>query len=225
MAKKNGVFNKFLNMIGIVDADQDQQYRVYTVDGRNPSGGRIAYNRNPGYNGSYGREEYEESYSENGRARGEGRYQPYRKNTGTAQNQYGRTENSRGTARNGGNSGYGNFNVINGRSNRSENAGNGREYDAEANERTSSQTLIFYLTRLDQTKSIITHLINGKTVLINMEIIDVSMLQRAVDTLSGAAFAINASFQKASDRAYLISPTRVEVNGNNGNVRNFPRKQ
>jgi FtsZ-interacting cell division protein YlmF len=37
-------------------------------------------------------------------------------------------------------------------------------------------------------------------------------MQRAVDTLSGAVFALHATIRKASERTYLIAPSGVEVN-------------
>ena len=37
-------------------------------------------------------------------------------------------------------------------------------------------------------------------------------MQRAVDTLSGAVFALHASIRKASDRTYLVAPMSVEIN-------------
>ena len=45
-----------------------------------------------------------------------------------------------------------------------------------------------------------------------MDELDGRLLQRAVDTLSGAVFALHASIRKASDRTYLVAPMSVEVN-------------
>ena len=45
-----------------------------------------------------------------------------------------------------------------------------------------------------------------------MDDLDVKLMQRAVDTLSGAVFALHATIRKASDRTYLIAPSSVEVN-------------
>ena len=45
-----------------------------------------------------------------------------------------------------------------------------------------------------------------------MDDLDAATMQRAVDTLSGAVFALHATIRKASDRTYLIAPNGVEVN-------------
>ena len=42
--------------------------------------------------------------------------------------------------------------------------------------------------------------------------IDPKLTQRAIDTLSGAVFALSATIRKASDRTYVLAPNTVEVN-------------
>ena len=41
---------------------------------------------------------------------------------------------------------------------------------------------------------------------------DERTLQRAVDTLSGAVYALHATIRKASETTYLLAPEGVEVN-------------
>lgn len=73
------------------------------------------------------------------------------------------------------------------------------------------QTVIYYLHTLEECREVITDLIDGKTVLLNLEEMDEKAIQRGIDTLCGAAFALNATLRKASDKTYLIAPTNVEV--------------
>jgi cell division inhibitor SepF len=73
------------------------------------------------------------------------------------------------------------------------------------------QTVIYYLHTLEECRDVITDLIDGKTVLLNLEEMDEKTIQRGIDTLCGAAFALNATLRKASDKTYLIAPTTVEV--------------
>lgn len=73
------------------------------------------------------------------------------------------------------------------------------------------QTVIYYLHTLEECRDVITDLIDNKTVLLNLEEMDEKTIQRGIDTLCGAAFALNATLRKASDKTYLIAPNNVEV--------------
>lgn len=83
------------------------------------------------------------------------------------------------------------------------------------------QTVIYYLHTLEECREVITDLIDGKTVLLNLEEMDEKTIQRGIDTLCGAAFALNATLRKASDKTYLIAPTNVEVAMTNDAERRF----
>ena len=58
----------------------------------------------------------------------------------------------------------------------------------------------------------IDELIHNNTVVLTLDNLDSGLMQRAVDTLSGAVFALHATSRKASERTYLIAPSGVEVN-------------
>ena len=47
---------------------------------------------------------------------------------------------------------------------------------------------------------------------LTLDDLDPKLTQRAVDTLSGAVFALNATIRKASEKTYVIAPSTVEVN-------------
>ena len=55
-------------------------------------------------------------------------------------------------------------------------------------------------------------LIANNIVLLTLDQLDDRMIQRAIDTLSGAAFALRATIRKASEKTYLIAPKSVPVN-------------
>lgn len=74
-----------------------------------------------------------------------------------------------------------------------------------------SETMIFYLHQLEECRDVITALLDNKTVLLNLEDMDERLIQRGIDTLCGAAFALNATLRKASDKTYLIAPNTVTV--------------
>ncbi len=75
-----------------------------------------------------------------------------------------------------------------------------------------SRTVMYSLHSLEDCCEVIDQLIANNTVVLTMDELDGHLLQRAVDTLSGAVFALHASIRKASDRTYLLAPMSVEVN-------------
>ena len=75
-----------------------------------------------------------------------------------------------------------------------------------------SRTVMYSLHSLEDCCDVIDQLIANNTVVLTMDELDGRLLQRAVDTLSGAVFALHASIRKASDKTYLVAPMSVEVN-------------
>ena len=75
-----------------------------------------------------------------------------------------------------------------------------------------SRTVMYSLHSLEDCCEVIDQLIANNTVVLTMDELDGHLLQRAVDTLSGAVFALHASIRKASDRTYLVAPMSVEIN-------------
>ena len=71
---------------------------------------------------------------------------------------------------------------------------------------------MFSLHSLEDCCDVIDNLILNNTVVLTMDDLDARLMQRAVDTLSGAVFALHATIRKASERTYLIAPANVEVN-------------
>ncbi len=78
------------------------------------------------------------------------------------------------------------------------------------------QTVIFKLRSVDECKEVILALIEKKSVLLNLDELDSLQAQRALDTMSGATFAIGATLSRASDRTWLIAPNNVEVASSQG---------
>ena len=74
------------------------------------------------------------------------------------------------------------------------------------------RTLMCSLNTLEDCCDVIDSLIAGNVVVLTLDDIDPKLTQRAIDTLSGAVFALNATIRKASDRTYVLAPNTVEVN-------------
>lgn len=75
-----------------------------------------------------------------------------------------------------------------------------------------ARTVMFTLHNLEDCCDVIDNLILGNTVVLTLDDLDPKLMQRALDTLSGAVFALHAIIRKASERTYLVAPAGVEVN-------------
>lgn len=74
------------------------------------------------------------------------------------------------------------------------------------------KTVMRTLTSLEDCCDLIDELIDHTTIVLTMGTDDERTLQRAVDTLSGAVYALHATIRKASETTYLLAPEGVEVN-------------
>ncbi len=75
------------------------------------------------------------------------------------------------------------------------------------------RTMIYQLTTYEDSKDVIDDLLEGHSVLINLESLALEEAQRIIDTLIGACYAINATIKKAAAQTYLLAPETVEVAG------------
>lgn len=90
-----------------------------------------------------------------------------------------------------------------------------------ANNASRQRTVMFTLHALEDCCDVIDNLILNNTVVLTLDNLDVKLMQRAIDTLSGAVFALHATIRKASEHTYLIAPNSVEVNETYDVDRNF----
>ena len=72
-------------------------------------------------------------------------------------------------------------------------------------------TMVYYMHSLSECSNVIRDLIRGYSILLNLEETDTAQMQRIVDTLAGATFALGAVIRKVSERTYIIAPKNVNV--------------
>ncbi|MDD4371218.1 MAG: cell division protein SepF [Anaerostipes sp.] len=53
----------------------------------------------------------------------------------------------------------------------------------------------------------------GKTVVINLEGVELTIAQRSIDFVGGAVYAINGTLQAVSNNIFIAAPDSIEVNG------------
>lgn len=66
---------------------------------------------------------------------------------------------------------------------------------------------------VDDSREITETLLAGRTVILNLEGMDLEIAQRIIDFISGAAFAISGNLQKISNYIFLVTPTNVDISG------------
>ncbi len=61
-------------------------------------------------------------------------------------------------------------------------------------------------------------LLSGRTVILNLEGLDLEIAQRIIDFTSGSTFAIDGNLQKISNYIFLVTPTNVDISGDLQNL-------
>ena len=84
-------------------------------------------------------------------------------------------------------------------------------YENEAPASGRHQMVVYDLHTVNECKDVILALLAKKSVLVNLVSMNQETAQRALDTLSGATFAISAKISRASDTTWLFTPSNVEV--------------
>ena len=66
-------------------------------------------------------------------------------------------------------------------------------------------------TQFDSVTQIADHLLNKRTVVLNLENTSKETARRLIDFLSGVAYSIDGSIKKIASNAYVITPSNVDV--------------
>ena len=68
-------------------------------------------------------------------------------------------------------------------------------------------------TSMENVKDICDSLLDGKTVVINMEGLHMEVAQRIIDFTSGATYAMSGNLQKISNYIFIATPQSVDLSG------------
>lgn len=79
--------------------------------------------------------------------------------------------------------------------------------------RPAMEVCVIKPTAVDDAREITETLLSGRTVILNLEGLDLEVAQRIIDFTSGATFAINGNLQKISTYIFLVTPTNVDISG------------
>lgn len=68
-------------------------------------------------------------------------------------------------------------------------------------------------TSVEEAREITETLLSNRTVVLNLEGLDVDVAQRIIDFTSGSCFAIGGNLQKISHYIFIITPKSVDISG------------
>lgn len=81
------------------------------------------------------------------------------------------------------------------------------------NRRAAMEVCVIKPNSVDEAREICETLLSGRTVILNLEGLDLEVAQRIIDFTSGATFAISGNLQKISNYIFLVTPTNVDISG------------
>lgn len=79
--------------------------------------------------------------------------------------------------------------------------------------RSSMEVCVIKPTTVEDAREIAETLLEGRTVILNFEGLDLDIAQRIIDFTSGATFSIDGNLQKISNYIFLVTPTSVGISG------------
>ncbi len=78
---------------------------------------------------------------------------------------------------------------------------------------TGMEVCVIKPTSIEDAREITETLLANRTVVLNLEGLDVDIAQRIIDFTSGSCFAISGNLQKISHYIFIITPAIVDISG------------
>lgn len=66
---------------------------------------------------------------------------------------------------------------------------------------------------VDDAREVVSTLLSGRSVVLNLEGIEIETAQRIIDYVSGAIYALSGNLQKISNFIFIVTPKNVSVSG------------
>lgn len=73
-------------------------------------------------------------------------------------------------------------------------------------------------TSVEDAREITETLLANRTVVLNLEGLDLEIAQRIIDFTSGSCFAVEGNLQKISNYIFLVTPSNVDISGDFQNI-------
>ena len=83
---------------------------------------------------------------------------------------------------------------------------------------TGMEVCVIKPTSVEDAREITETLLANRTVVLNLEGLDVDIAQRIIDFTSGSCFAVNGNLQKVSNYIFIVTPSNVDISGDFQNI-------
>ncbi len=83
---------------------------------------------------------------------------------------------------------------------------------------TGMEVCVIKPTSVEDAREITETLLNNRTVVLNVEGLNIEIAQRIIDFTSGSCFAISGNLQKISNYIFIITPANVDISGDFQNI-------
>lgn len=81
------------------------------------------------------------------------------------------------------------------------------------NNSSSMEVCVIKPSSFEDAREIAETLLADRTVILNMEGLDLGLAQRIIDFISGACYAIDGNLQKVSNYIFIVTPSNVDISG------------
>lgn len=88
-----------------------------------------------------------------------------------------------------------------------------QSYNRSSDFRSRSEVFVIKPQETDEAQSVIDFLRANKTIVINIEGLDVAVAQRIIDYVGGACYAMGGSLNVVSSNIFIATPQDIEVSG------------
>lgn len=85
-------------------------------------------------------------------------------------------------------------------------------------QQATSKVVLYEPRTYNEAQEIADHLVNRRTVVINLQQVDRALGRRIVDFLSGTVYAIEGEMQKLGAETFLCAPDNVDISGSISDV-------
>ena len=84
----------------------------------------------------------------------------------------------------------------------------------------SGEVTVIEPRSFSESAQIVKKLIDKKTVILHLDLLDKEQCQRTIDFVCGAAYALNGTAQKISDMVFIVTPSNVSLSVENSATQN-----
>ncbi len=83
---------------------------------------------------------------------------------------------------------------------------------------SSMEVCVIKPISIDDAREVTETLLSNRTVILNLEGLDLEIAQRIIDFTSGSCYAISGSLQKVSNYIFVVTPANVDISGDIQNI-------